>query len=276
VRINMANCFERLDRPVEARFNYERFLEESGAEVTPSQRKEVESTIAKLSAKIGSLLVVTQPSGANVTVNGAATHRAPSGAIELGAGSYTLRIDASGYEPVETTVDVQAGVEQRIDVALTPTPSLPVVAEVGQEPESSPALAERTPEPAVDAEPRRRPLLWAAVGTTAVFAAGFAVSGALALKAQHDFDAAVTRSNDPTRSSLERARAREDGLQAADRADLTAMISDVLLAGTVVAGGTALLIWLRGRKQAEQQLRVNAGPMMLKRGGAGLAVSGRF
>ena len=45
VRVNMANCFEELGRPVEAEFNYERFLSESAEQggASPDQVEEIKA-----------------------------------------------------------------------------------------------------------------------------------------------------------------------------------------------------------------------------------------
>ena len=57
VRVNMANCYERLDRPDEAIFNYERFLSEAGPDVPATRRTEVEAALAALRARFAELSI---------------------------------------------------------------------------------------------------------------------------------------------------------------------------------------------------------------------------
>ena len=45
VRVNMANCYERLARPIEALFNYERFISEAGENASEEQLQEVDSKV---------------------------------------------------------------------------------------------------------------------------------------------------------------------------------------------------------------------------------------
>jgi hypothetical protein len=58
------------------------------------------------------------------------------------------------------------------------------------------------------------------------------------------------------------------------------MLSDVFLAGTVVAGSATLWIWLKERKlhrkEDESKPSLRAGPMVTRHGGAGFTLGGRF
>jgi hypothetical protein len=95
------------------------------------------------------------------------------------------------------------------------------------------------------------------------------------MAAQSEFDDKVRVSNDPRRTPDERDAARVQGEDAADRAETLALVSDIFLAGAVVAGGATLLVWLSERK-AERRARVRAGPMVLRSGGGGVVLGGKF
>jgi hypothetical protein len=283
VRVNMANCFEQLGQYVEALFNYKRFLEETEDNADNEQRDEVSLAVARLTPRVGNLVLEVTPHTANVTIDGRSPKRAPGGGFPMVAGVHSLRVTAPGFEPLERAVEVKGGVDTPLSLSLTREALVEPLAEVpaeASEEEAAPAQASLSA-PRVDepAEPQRsRVLLWSAVGTTVAFAGGFAVTGGLALKAQHDFDDAVAVSNDPTLDDATRAQARADGLAADDRAHLTAMLSDIFLAGTVVAGGATLWIWLKDRKARHEQSRstLRAGPTVMRHGGAGFTLGGRF
>lgn len=291
VRINMANCYERLNSPVEAVFNFQRFLEEAGPSVDPAQREEVERTVARLEAGIGALELDVSPPDAQVRIDGKVPRRLPSGVVQLGAGRYQLSVTAPGYISFESDVLVTGGQQSRARVVLErDQPQLPVAAEQAVEAPEEEQVAQREEPAFVDDERadaafaekpaekqgRGRTLLWVAAGSTIALAVGFAVTGGLAIKAQNEFDSAVERSNDSQVSATERAAARADGLDAADRADTLATTSDVLLASSVVAGGATLLIWLTGKKR-EDRLALRATPMVLRSAaGGGVVLRGKF
>jgi hypothetical protein len=67
-------------------------------------------------------------------------------------------------------------------------------------------------------------------------------TGIAALRADSDFDGAVRRSNDPSLSAAERAEAREDGLDAKDRADRRALLTDIFLIGAGVGAAVTVVL----------------------------------
>lgn len=277
VRVNMANCFEQLGRFVEAKFNYERFLEESGESVSSEQRAEVEATLARLSTQIGTLVVSAEPANALLRVDGQIPKRMPSGAVQLPIGRYEIELSATGFFEAQRTILIEGQKETHVSIALEPESSPSLVAAPVSEP--APSAAEETPSPGVESAPDksegRRTLMWVAAGTTAAFAVGLAVTGGLSLAARQQFDETVVASNDPRRTPVERENARLDGLDYAQRADRLALASDVFLVSTVVAGGATLLIWLTDRK-AEKRSAMRAAPMAFRRGGGGLVLGGKF
>lgn len=279
VRVNMANCYEALGRLVEAVFNYERFLEESGENVSAAQRADVETAIASLAQRIGTLSVALEPSNAVLRIDGEIPKTLPSGAVQLPTGRYDLSVTADGFLDAQRTVVIKGQEETRISIKLEPEPDMAAVAVAEPEPEPVQSVDEEAPpteqEPAPVEASSSNGLLWAAAGTTAALAVGFAVTGGLALSAQRDFDDAVDASNDPTSTPMQREAARLEGSDAADRADTLALVSDVCLVGSALAGGATLLIWLTSRDD-EHKTAMRAGPMVLRRGGGGLVVGGKF
>ena len=91
VRVNMANCYEQLDRPMEAIFHFERFIAESGNDITPEQRRDVQAALGRLRRTVGELSLRISPDGAQVRIDGAETRRAPiTEVVRLAAGPHTV------------------------------------------------------------------------------------------------------------------------------------------------------------------------------------------
>ncbi len=69
----------------------------------------------------GTLSLSSTPSGAQVLLNGRVVGATPL-SLELLPGTYNLELRRSGYEPLRTTVTIQAGQVTRLNLALVATP----------------------------------------------------------------------------------------------------------------------------------------------------------
>lgn len=300
VRVNMANCYDRLGKPLQAIFHFERFLEES--DPSAAQRKEVTEALRVLRGKVSEVTVRIAPDGASVTIDGGERRRSPIlEPIRMEAGKHTIEVALSGYETTRREIVVQGG--QRTDVQITleraTTPVPPVVAttpalepEAPAEvsPEAEPAAeeappqaadAERPPaveEPAAAAEPARDKALlptlgWVTAGASAALLVGALITGQLALSAESDFEESRDLSRDVAGATpLERRSAYEDALSAADRADALAATSDVLLVVGLVGVGVTVYLAIDhhgGESGASESAALRVSP-------TGVAVDGRF
>lgn len=118
VRVNIANSYERLGRPLEALFHFERFLAET-ERATPQQRREVEAAIRRLRQQVGEIELHVTPDGALVTIDGAEQRRAPiTDAVRVTVGLHTLEIRLDGYQTERRQVQVRGGETQRVEVRL--------------------------------------------------------------------------------------------------------------------------------------------------------------
>jgi hypothetical protein len=123
-----------------------------------------------------------------------------------------------------------------------------------------------------------QPWLWAAAGTSAALAAGFAFSEGFAYKATSERLTALDRSRDLRLDLYTRLRAEETASDAKLRAELLDRVSSVCLAGTIAATGTMLLVWLTAKeKRKPDQNKYLLGPMVLREfAGAGLVLREKF
>jgi len=300
VRVNMANCYEHLNRPLEAIFHYERFLSEA-ADAPPAQRREVQAALEEQEGRVGEVTLQIAPDGALVRIDESEVRRAPiMGAIRMVAGNHLLEVRAEGYRSVRRELVVEGGQPAEIAIRLErgadpdPTP-LPAVtgptegaAGVGVPPDQTdPAQAQ--PDPAPEPTPvddgggggyvLTTPTIIAGAATGALLV-GTVITGILALGANSDFENAVERSNDRSISGAERRQARQDGLDAQDRANTLSTVTDVLLITTIIgAGATAAIFFLTQPDDDEdvaEGLRIRGASAAATPDGGAVMLSGAF
>lgn len=258
VRLNIAHCYEGLDRPVEALFHFEHYLTEATS-IAPPQRREIEGTIRGLRRRVGTITLQVTPDGATIVIDGTETRRAPvSEPVRVVAGDHTVAISLDGYAAESQTVHVDGGADARVAVRLrraevvatvvTPpvetvvTPTEPVEADVVV----AETPVEETPaeEPSSGGGIRFTAPFFIAGGITLAAAAGWGVTGGIALAENDAFEADVVRANDPALSEMAQADARASGLGHADTARTLAITSDVLLVTTLVGLGATTFFFI--------------------------------
>ncbi len=288
VRVNMANCYEELGRPLEAIFHFERFLQESEG-VSAAQRREIEGTLERLRGRVGEVTLRVQPDGALVTIDGAETRRAPvMEPIRMTAGNHTIEVTLEGYAPVRRELVVEAGQPANVEVTLEPGSAAtepaegvtaPTPAEGGDEPGETAETGEAGAETSAGATAEApsggfrlsMPVLIAG-GASAALLVGGVATGIAALSADADFEDSVV--------ACDRGRgdpaACDEGRDAADRASTLALVTDILIAGAVVgAGVTAYLFLTQEGSGTERASRPRVTPVATPHGG-GLVLTGDF
>ena len=303
VRVNMANCYEHLRRPLEAMFHYEHFLTES-PDAPPAQRAEVEEALRTLRGQVGEVTVRVVPDGALVRIDQAEVRRAPIlHAIRMVPGSHLFEVRAEGYQSVRREFNVEGGQPADISIRLergedTVAEPLPVVTAVAPAEEGAtiapePEGAESGDDLGQSQETRETiapldsgggytlttPTIIAGAATGA-FLVATVVTGILALSANGDFDDAVARSNDPSLSGPERAQARQDGLDAQSRANTLSTVTDVFLVTSIIgAGATTALFFLTqpdDEEQASRGPRLRGAMAAATPDGGAIVLSGEF
>ena len=160
VRVNIANCYDKLGKPLEALFHFEQF---TSADVgTPEQRKEVNAAVERLRKQIGQVVVRVTPDGAMVTIDGGEQRRTPLvDALSLTAGKHEFEVRLPGYQTVQRSVVVEGGKTAELTVVLSRegdssvAPGVAVAPAPGDQPQvATPPAAEPQPErPPVPALP---------------------------------------------------------------------------------------------------------------------------
>lgn len=260
VQVNLANCHDKLERPIQAIEHFEAFL--ASGQAKAEQREEVTAALRRLRGKIGRLLLDVQPEGAEVRIDGGAVMRAPIAApVLLATGTHTLEVTHPGYTPVTRQVELGAGAVDKLDVRLEPATAAPPpvaaaapVAAAPAAPAEAPAV-EPAPAPAPAPEARESgglsTAVWVSGGVTSVFLVAATVTGLLALGAETEFEdqRSLRFSTAPELTASQRLAAYRAALDAADRAHAFALATDVLLGAAVVGAGVTVYLYLTDRER---------------------------
>lgn len=285
VQINIAHCYEKLDKPVEALKSFEAYLNASSAQQTEARTQEVRQAIARLRLRIGELDVRTSPPGAAVSVDGTSyTSAELQDSLTLSAGVHMIEVSRPGYITERREVKVPGGGRVKSVVALRTDNQEATTLDANN---NLPAPIKEMVTPAAASASNQdnggmrltTPVVISGIATLAL-AAGALTTGLMATSANGDFDKAVQDSQNPALSAAQRNAARDAGLSAADRADSLALATDILL-GAAIAGAavtTVLFVTQAGRGQERAPAGNNGlsfSPTFL-RSGAGFSLAARF
>lgn len=271
VRVNIANCYERLGKPVEAVTHYEAYLEEAGSTLAVAERRQIKRTITRLQHSIGTLTLELSPPGANVRIDGQPFIQNDRGSISLSQGGHILEVDAVGYASERRQIAIH-GKERTVEtIALAPAVSKPT---------AEPATPHTNSADEGSLHFRLTTPVLVAGGVTAALLVSAIVTGVLALNADGDFDDALARSRDTNLSNEERQRAVQEGEDAADSANTLATVTDVLFVSTVIGAGVTAFLLFNEAERRPQNAQAHRNQFMASpyfdAHQAGLTVKGRF
>ena len=280
VRLNIANCYDQLDRPIEALFHYELFLSESERPAA-AQRREVDTAVRRLRTRVGSIALQVTPDGALITIDGSEQRRAPvAEPVRVVAGSHRIEVRLDGYQTETQTVEVAGGASASVALRLrrpeavalvvppqnpvradttqttrtqvTPTPTPTVVAQAEPQPQHLP-----DPEPTEPTEPNtsgglriNTPTIIAGSVTIAALIVA-AITGPLALVANNNFERNVVDSRDLGLSPEDRAAAVRDGESAASNARTFALVTDISLITAAVGAGATVAFFVFAQEEED-------------------------
>lgn len=157
VRVNMANCYVELRRPVEAIFHFEQYLAETPDAENP-QRTAVQNHLRELRQRVTEVTISVSPTnaaGVTATVDGLAV--ALDRTVRLAPGRHTLEVLAEGYFPARQDFDGPGGGQQRLTIALQANAATAATASPPATPQPGPSVPTATPPPTVAATPPATP-----------------------------------------------------------------------------------------------------------------------
>jgi hypothetical protein len=203
--------------PESARY-FRSYLKEGGAEVDSQRREEVETEIAKVTARIASLVISVNEPDAELFVDDVAVGRAPlADVVQVSAGQRRV-VAAVGGRRVTRVIDAAGGETLVVELKLEPKAT-----EVAT-PTYVPAAHKAEP------ESNHTATVALAIGTGAL-GAGAGVMAYLASKDASSYRSALERKTD---------EAELKSLQ--DGAKTKALVTDVLLGAAVACGVTTLVV----------------------------------
>jgi hypothetical protein len=277
VRVNMANAYEQLDRPLEAIFHFERFLAEA-EQVRPEQRREVETALARLRGRVAEVTIQVEPAGATVLIDENDSRSAPlTEPVRMVPGNHTIEVSADGYATMRRDISVEAGDTPTVSITLEGAGAEALGAsesgggatgegDAGGDLEGGVELTTDTG----GGGPSTAPVLIAG-GISAALLLGAVVTGISALGANSDFDEAVV--------ACDRGRgdpaACDSGRDAADRASTLALVTDILLVGGLVGAGITAYLIVSHDGGATERAAARLVPVASTTGG-GLLLTGGF
>lgn len=275
---NIARMHDRKGDLEKARDVYVRYLaEETDPEGLSVGKEKLEAVLDRWP---GRLVVTSTPTGAKVQVDGKPAGRTPAGPMEIGRGTYQVRIALEGHESVSKSVTVIAGEAQVIEVALKAVasasivPAAPVPVTTRAAVASGPASPARSATTNVTrpASGSRSPWPWVCIGTGAAVAATGGVMTFLAFRERSKVTDAATREGYVTGMS------RTEALSHRSTAGTYDKVGYALYAAGGAAIVTGVVLWFvlpkklrAATAESPALLTVAPGP-----GGGLVGATGRF
>lgn len=234
---------------------FTQYLTEGGKKVEAKRRAEVEKYLVDLKAHVATLTIEVDKPGAEVSIDDATIGTSPlAEPVLVNAGKRRITARVPGRAPETKVVTVAGGDAVTVKLELgEPTADKPP-------PPPTPAPAK----PKASNTP-----LYVAWGTTAGLALGAGVSATFLFLASRDLRA-LKGEPAPVRADLE---------SAASKTKTWALVTDIFLAGTLVAGGVATYLTLRSEGRTEPSPRPSPPPHAALRLGIGfgfVTLSGGF
>lgn len=225
VLANIAACFAAEGKTVESVRTYRRFLREAGDDVPAAAKTAAQAELERLHGAVGHLVLVVEPAGASISVDGESIGTAPfSDPFAVAPGAHVVDVTAEGLEPLSRTVGVSAGQEVRVSLSpRAPEDATDPLPPPTPEPAPSPVARE-----AVSTGPGT--LVWVGLGVTAALAIGGTITGVSTLQMKSEYEDAAT------------SQARRE--QLADSTPMLATVTDVLLDTALLAGLATLGYWI--------------------------------
>ncbi len=238
-------ALELRDYPL-ALHSFERYLSDGGSQIAASRRTDVETEIRRLRTRVSRLTIAVEQVGATVTVDDLPVGTSPLEApISIGVGRHRIAATWAGGQ-VSKIVDAAGGDEMRVELvnkdAVTPRASdaSPSTAHDVATPTSAAPAMRSGAGPVVEQPRGLGAPFWITVGTTGALVAAAGVSGVVALGYRNDRDRALAAAP-ASPQDVDRARS---GLKT------SAIVTDVLVGASLIAGGLAVYLGIRAATRA--------------------------
>lgn len=201
------------------------YLSDGKSDVPEDRRVEILSNVAVLEKRVAHVRLLSNVSAPEILVDGFPVELSANATITVDPGDHRIDVRKAGYQSAGTVLTLAAGDRSdiRLDLAKIQAPLVLAA------PRATPVRA-----------PRPSTWLWVGWGSTGAAALGAGVTGVLASMQASEL-AELRNSSSSTQEQ------RDD---VGRRARTFAVVSDVLTATAIVAGGASLYLTFRGNKEA--------------------------
>jgi hypothetical protein len=221
----LAETEEKLGK-IELAVKHYRVVVKAQAGLRSDVLKKATARLAELATKIGVITLTVKPDGAAITFAGAELGKAPlAEPLILLPGTYTIALQADGYQPRVAEINVEAGSETERSLELE---EVKIIVQ-------PPVYAPPPPPP----PPPSRIPLYAGAGAAATLLGVSVVTGILAISRHGTY---VSR--DATAAERDDAKASGESL---------ALVADLALVGALAAGGFTAYWYFIKYKPAQQK-----------------------
>jgi hypothetical protein len=243
---------------------FRKFLEDGGKKIDAKRRAEIEKEVEKLQGRVAQVKLVTNVDGAMVLVDDQEVAETPLDApLIINQGRRKITVSMSGYSSATRVIKLAGGDSTELRLELRKSGSGDAAGPStgpGKSTQPDPDKPDTPPE--TDTAGSGFPWLpWAITGALAT---GTVVVGAMTLSAQSDL--ASERDSVTTRAKLDDAESKTRTL---------ALVTDVLLAATVVSAGISLYITLGSSDEPAQKEKASR-PLQLGVGPGSVTLRGAF
>ena len=252
VYFELATFEERVGRLDGAATHYRALVKAEGARADLVKR--AQARFDDLTTKLGLVMIAAKPDGTVITINGEEVGKTPlAEPLVLMPGTYTISLAAEGHQPKDIEFKVEPGSESERTVELEPGKVVVKPVEPVEKPE---------PEPVVVAGPSKLPL-YVGLGATGGFVLVATITGFVALGKHSTFE-------DKNASPTDRSDAKDSG-------KTFALVTDICLAGALVAGGfTAYWYFAKYKPAQRENASKTAVVPWVKPDAGGLVLAGSF
>jgi len=245
---------------------FERYVKEGGSDLDAKRKGDIEKEIAQLKGRVATLQISTNVAGAEILVDDEPVGKTPlPQGILVNSGKRKITASKEGRAPVSKIVNVAGSDTMKVTIELIESGAAPAPTAPSPAPAATPSSTPTSSAPAssLSLTPEKPPTPWLAWTVTGVLGGGAAVTGILALGASNDLKDKRSQP-DVSRKDL------DDG---SNRAKSMALVSDLLLVGTVIAGGVS--IYLTVSEPSKDSART-VGPVRLGVGPGSMLLTGSF
>lgn len=252
---NLGLIHRQLNDYAAALDSFTQYLAEGGKKVDAKRHAEIEHHISDLKPLVATLTIVVDVEGAEVSIDDAPVGMSPlAGPITVNVGKRRITAKIPGKPPASRVVTVAGSdtVNVKLELADPTAKTAPTDNAVVVKPKDE---TPKTTEPS-------RQIPWLAWGVTGAFAAGAITTGIITMSSASSLDDKRATPN----------VSKDDLDSASSRTKTFALVTDILIIGTIAAAGVATYLTIKAPKTADTaSATVHVGVA-----GAGFAVFGSF